>query len=64
MRDEIQAKIGDRIPVQTDRNNCHYAIAFLYEVMRVKPLAPSLPHNTMFDSKIGKYRINIFQINI
>ena len=39
MREEIDSVIGERMPVQEDRNDCHYVNAFISESMRYKPIA-------------------------
>jgi cytochrome P450 len=54
MRGEIESVIGDRMPVQEDRNNCHYVNAFISEAMRFKPIVPmGLAHKNVVQSKIG-----------
>jgi cytochrome P450 len=54
MRDEIDSVIGERMPLQEDRNHCHYVNAFISEGMRYRPIVPfAFPHKTMVQSKIG-----------
>ena len=55
MRKEIEDQIGDRIPVQNDKNNCHYISAFISECLRHRVSVPlSLPHKTLCDVEISK----------
>lgn len=54
MRKEIDDRIGDRIPVQNDRNNCHYINAFISECLRHRIVAPmALPHKTLCHVEIS-----------
>ena len=54
MRKEIEEQIGDRIPVQDDRQNCHYINAFISECLRHKVVVPlALPHKTICDVEIS-----------
>jgi hypothetical protein len=54
MRHEIESVIGERMPVQEDRNHCHYVNAFISEVMRYRPIVPiGIPHKNVVQSKIG-----------
>jgi cytochrome P450 len=54
MREEIESVIGDRMPIQEDRNNCHYVNAFISEAMRFRPISPmGLAHKNVVQSKIG-----------
>jgi cytochrome P450 len=56
MRKEIDSVIGDRMPVQEDRNHCHYVNAFISEGMRYRPVVPiSFPHKNVVQSKIGTH---------
>ena len=55
MRKEVEEQIGDRIPVQNDKHNCHYINAFISEVLRIKVIAAlALPHNAICDVQISK----------
>jgi hypothetical protein len=54
MREEIESVIGDRMPVQEDRNNCHYVNAFISETMRYRSIIPmGVVHKNVVQSKIG-----------
>ncbi len=54
MREEIDSVIGERMPVQEDRNDCHYVNAFISESMRYKSIAPMGEfHKNVVQSKIG-----------
>jgi cytochrome P450 len=54
MRQEIDSVIGERMPLQEDRNNCHYVNAFISETMRYRPILPfSVAHKNVVQSKIG-----------
>ena len=54
MRKEIEEQIGDRIPVQDDRQNCHYINAFISECLRHKVAVPlALPHRTICNIEIS-----------
>ena len=53
MRKEIEEQIGDRIPVQDDKSNCNYIMAFISEVLRLKAIAPmAVPHKAICDVEI------------
>ena len=55
MRKEVEDEIGDRIPVQDDRNNCHYINAFISECLRHRVSVPlAVPHKTICDVQISK----------
>ena len=55
MRKEIEEQIGDRIPVQNDKQNCHYISAFISECLRYKVIVPlSVPHKAICDVEISK----------
>ena len=55
MRKEVEDQIGDRMPVQDDRNNCHYINAFISECLRHRVGVPlSVPHKTICDVEISK----------
>ena len=55
MRKEVEEQIGDRIPVQDDKPNCHYINAFISEILRLKTIAPiALPHKSICDVEIRK----------
>ena len=61
MRKEIEEQIGDRIPVQNDKQNCDYVNAFISETLRHKIVAPmSVPHKTICDVQIRK----LFLLNL
>ncbi len=48
MRIEIESVIVDRMPVQEDKNYCHYVNAFIYKVMRYRPIVPLVvPHKSV-----------------
>lgn len=54
MRHEIESVIGERMPVQEDRERCHYVNAFISEGLRYRPAAPiGVPHKNVVQSKIG-----------
>ena len=56
MRKEIEKQIGDRIPVQSDKQNCDYVNAFISETLRHRIVAPmSVPHKTICDVQIRKF---------
>ena len=56
MRKEIEDYIGDQIPIQDDKNNCHYINAFITESLRHRNTLPlSLPHKTLCDVDISMY---------
>ena len=60
MRKEIEEQIGDRIPVQNDKHNCHYVNAFISETLRHKTIAPlGVGHKAICDVKIRKLNIII-----
>ena len=55
LREEIDNVIGDRMPTHEDRNRCHYCMAFISEVMRIRQVVPGgIPHKAVVTSKIGK----------
>ena len=57
MRKEIEEQIGDRIPLQNDKQNCHYINAFISETMRHYVIAPmSVPHKTICDVEIREFK--------
>ena len=61
MRNEVEEQIGDRIPVQNDKQNCHYINAFISETLRHRIILPSaLPHKTICDVEIRKLIVNLF----
>ena len=63
MRKEVEEQIGDRIPVQNDKQNCHYISAFISECLRHRIVAPMvLPHKTICDVEISK--LNYFNLVI
>ena len=54
LRQEIESQIGDRLPIQEDRNRCHYVMAFISETLRIRNVAGSgVPHKALVTSKIG-----------
>ena len=60
MRKEIEEQIGDRIPVQNDKQNCSYVNAFISEALRHKIINPmSIPRKTICDVQIRKFIILI-----
>ena len=55
MRKEVEEQIGDRIPVQNDKQNCHFINAFISETLRYRIIVPlGLPHKTVCDVEIRK----------
>ena len=64
MRKEVENHIGDRIPVQDDKNKCHYINAFISECLRHRISVPlSIPHKTICDVEISEW-IFIFMLII
>ena len=64
MRKEIEDHIGDRIPVQDDKNNCHFINAFISECLRHRVVAPmSVPRKALCDVEIGKQFANKIFVN-
>jgi len=60
LRKEIDSQIGDRMPLQEDRNSCHYVNAFISETMRFRNIVPvGVFHKAVVQSKIG-IRFGIF----
>ena len=58
LREEIASQIGERIPVQNDKNNCHYVSAFINEVLRFRNATPTgIYHSMMNASQIGAHQI-------
>src|SRR5258707_389952 len=58
LREEIAEQIGERIPIQNDKNNCHYVSAFINEVLRFRNVAPmGVFHSMMNSSQIGGHEI-------
>lgn len=54
MRKEVEEQIGDKIPDQKDKPNCHYINAFIFEILRHRTMAPMLlPHKTTSDVTIS-----------
>ena len=65
MRKEVEEQIGDRIPVQNDKLNCHYINAFISECLRYKVIAPlSVPHKTVCDVEISKFIDFVFNFDL
>ena len=54
MRKEIEDYIGDRIPVQNDRNNCHYINAFISECLRCRVFPLGVANKTLCDVELSK----------
>ena len=55
MREEVDEKIGDRIPVENDKQNCHYINAFITETLRYRIIVPmGFPRKTICDVEIRK----------
>ena len=55
MRKEIENNIGDRMPVQDDKNNCHFINAFISECLRHRIVGPTaVPRRALSDVQIGK----------
>ena len=54
MRKEIEDHIGDRIPIQNDRNNCHYINAFISECLRCRSLEFGVSRKTLCDVELSK----------
>lgn len=54
MRKEIEDNIGDKIPVQNDRNNCHYINAFISECLRHRGFMFGVPNKTLCDVELSK----------
>ncbi|CAG2106108.1 unnamed protein product, partial [Medioppia subpectinata] len=58
LRQEIANELGDRPVVTEDKHRMHYTMAYIWEIMRYKNIAPiGFFHLTIKDSKIGKYSI-------
>ncbi|XP_054154924.1 cytochrome P450 2E1-like [Oppia nitens] len=58
LKQEIETKIGNRLPRHQDRQQCPYVMAFIAETLRFRNVLPlGLPHKSMVDSKIGNYTI-------
>ena len=61
MRKEIEEQIGDRIPVQNDKQNCHYVNAFISETLRHRIIAPmGVGHKAICDVEIRKLIVIIY----
>ena len=55
MRKEIEEQIGDRIPVQNDKQNCDYVNAFMSETLRYRNVSPmGLGSKAICDVEIRK----------
>ena len=60
MRKEVDEQIGDRIPEQNDKQNCHFINAFISECLRHRIIVPmGVPHKTICDVEIRKLIIFI-----
>lgn len=58
MRQEVDSVIGDRDPEIPDRANCHYVTAFIAEVMRFRPFAPTgMMHKVTVNEHVNKISI-------
>ena len=65
MRKEVEEHIGDRIPVQNDKQNCHFINAFISETLRYRIIVPmGIPHKTICDVEIGKLFLKLIKIII
>ena len=54
LRNEIDSIIGDAVPNQDHRIQCHYVRAFISEVLRSRPFIPfGVPHMTTMDTSVG-----------
>uniref|UniRef100_A0A673T0W3 Steroid 17-alpha-hydroxylase/17,20 lyase n=1 Tax=Suricata suricatta TaxID=37032 RepID=A0A673T0W3_SURSU len=60
IQEEIDQKVGfSRTPTMSDRNQLILLEATLREVLRIRPVAPTLiPHKAIVDSSIGEYAID------
>ncbi|XP_054165236.1 cytochrome P450 2E1-like [Oppia nitens] len=58
LKQEIESKIGNRLPRHQDRQQCHYVMAFIAETLRFRNVLPlGISHKTIVDIKIGNYTI-------
>ena len=64
MQQRIRDEVDEILPHQDDvpslemRNDCPFLIAFILEVLRFRPLLPTvLPHKTMEDTSLGGFSI-------
>ena len=58
LRNEISFQIGDRIPIQDDRRNCHYVNPFINEALRFANAIPlGVFHRTVASSQIDGHQI-------
>ncbi|GJJ13524.1 hypothetical protein Clacol_007778 [Clathrus columnatus] len=56
--EELDTVIGDRLPTLADRKNLPYVNAFIYEVLRWRPVVPlGVPHTVLEDDVYGEYFI-------
>ena len=54
LKQEIEIEIGDRIPTHEDKDRCHYVMAVIAEVLRLRNIAPTgVNHKAIVTSKIG-----------
>lgn len=54
VRAEVDQVIGDDIPTNDHRLNCHYVQAFISEVLRFAPIVPiGLPHKSIIESSVA-----------
>ena len=54
MGKEIEDHIGDKIPIQNDRKNCHYINAFISECLRHRSLEFEVSRKTLCDVGLSK----------
>lgn len=58
LREEVINNIGDRIPLQSDKNNCPHVQSFISEVLRMKPVINfTLDHTATVDTELGGYKV-------
>jgi len=54
LRQEIESQIGDRIATHEDRNRCHYVMAFISEILRLRNVGPTgVTHKAVVTSRIS-----------
>lgn len=58
IRNEVKENIGDRAPIQDDKHSCPYTLAFITEILRVRPVVSfTLEHKAIQNSTLGIYNI-------
>ena len=58
LRTEIEEIIGDEIPTNEHKNNCHYVQSFIAEVLRFSPIASvGAPHRAIVDTEVNGHKI-------